>query len=189
LYKELVPEKIETKEFEVGELGLEPIRCEIINVKINDPGMFRSKYSSYFIKTFPKGWVSERRFESFVELRNMLLKNYPGYIVPPILSKVEKKLEQHDLDKRKFYLEKFLNDAVAHPVLKNSKLLFYFLSLPSEKEYESKGKPFSKTRLPKEIKDFSTLEGSAKVAYDGTLAKYCYTIVNANSMLKDYHRQ
>lgn len=184
-----MPEKIETKAFEVGELGLEPIRCEIINVKINDPGMFRSKYSSYFVKTSPKGWVSERKFESFVELRNLLLRNYPGYIIPPILSKTEKKLEQHDLEKRKFYLERFLNDAVTHPALKNSKLMFYFLSLPSEKEYESKAKPFSKTCLPKEIKSFSTLEGSAKIAYDGALAKYCYTLVNGNTLLKDYHKE
>lgn len=189
LYKETVPDKIVTKTFEVGELGLEPIRCEITNVKVNDPGMFRSKYSSYFVKTFPKGWVSERKYESFVELRNLLLKNYPGYIIPPILSKTEKKLEQHDLDKRKYYLERFLNDVVEHPVLKNSKIVFFFLSVTSEKEFESKIKPFAKAKLPKEVKDFSTLEGSAKIAYDSALAKYCYTLSNGNSLLKEYHRE
>lgn len=184
-----MPDKIVTKTFEVGELGLEPIRCEIISAKVSGQGMFRSKYSSYLVKTLPKGWTSERRFESFVELRNLLLKNHPGYIIPPILSKVEKKLEQHDLDKRKCYLERFLNDVVVHPVLKNSNIVFLFLSLASEKEYELKIKPFAKAKLPKEVKDFSTLEGSAKIAYDSALAKYCYTLSNGNVLLKDYHRE
>lgn len=184
-----MPDAISTLNLEENIIGSEEIKCEIIDVKLIDPGIFRSKYTSYFIKTIEKDWTVERKFEAFVELRNILLKTYPGYIIPPIISKTEKKFDKQDLSKRKYYLGKFLNDILAHPVLRTASIVFFFLSLTSEKEYESKSKPYTKVKPLKDVKDFHTLEGNAKIAYNPELVKYCYTLSQGNSKLKEYHKE
>lgn len=174
---------------EVGGFGDEKIRCEIIEAKLMNPGIFKSKYSSFFIKTIPKGWVAERKFENFIELRNIITKSYPGYIVPPLPCKIEKKFEKEDIEKKKHYLQVFLNDLLKHPVLRNSNIFFQFLSLPSEKEYELKAKSHKKANPPKYVSDFHTFESSARVSYDNALTKYCSALNTGNSKLKDLYKE
>eukprot|EP00826_Nyctotherus_ovalis_P002689 TRINITY_DN10542_c0_g1_i5.p1 TRINITY_DN10542_c0_g1~~TRINITY_DN10542_c0_g1_i5.p1 ORF type:complete len:121 (-),score=32.81 TRINITY_DN10542_c0_g1_i5:23-385(-) len=97
-----MPEEVKTLGLETGGIGSGVHRCEIVDAKVIDPGLFKSKYTSYFIKTTPEGWVAERRFKAFVTLRETLCKMYPGYIVPPLLCTVEKKLEKEDVEKKRY---------------------------------------------------------------------------------------
>ena len=189
MYREPVPDEIKTQALETGGLDKTPVTCEIIESKVIDPGIFKSKFSSYFVKTLPNNWVAERKFENFVNLRNILLKLYPGYIVPPLSAKVEKKLEKADIEKKKNYLQIFLNDLVRHPILRTANILFCFLSMPSEKEYELKAKTYLKMKPPKYANEFCTFEGVAKVSYDVPLSKYCSALAKANVRLKDLHKE
>lgn len=189
MYKEKVPKTLNTKIVEETNFSKVQLTCEIVDVKIIDPGIFRSKYSCYVVKTLPEGWVAERKFGDFVKLREILKKCYPGYVVPPVPSKSEKKVEKHDVEKRGYYFEKFLNDLATHPVLKNSSFFISFLSITSEKEYEAKVKTFAKYNAPKDVSDFVTLEGVAKITYNKPLAKYCNSLLIENNKLKEYQRE
>ena len=164
-------------------------RCEIIEAKVVNPGVFKSNYSSYFIKTVPEGWVAERKYENFLTLRSTLCKMYPGYIVPPITNKVEKKLEKEDIDKKKHYLQLFLNDLMANPILRRANIFHLFISIPSEKEYEAKSKAYIKSKPPKYVQDYHTFEGIARVSFDAPLNKYCSALASRNTKLKELYRE
>ena len=184
-----MPDVIQTQNLENGGIGKEELKCEIIDSKVVDPGFLRSKYSSYSLKTLPKGWIAERKYEAFIDLRDAFTKMYPGYVIPPLSKKPEKKLEPADLDKRRHHLELFLRDVLKHPVLRSSSLLFLFLSVVSEKEYEIKRKVYSKLPLPKDVSEIRTFDGSANVSYDVPLKKYCAGISAGNGRLKELHKE
>ncbi len=189
LYKDELPDTILTQTLENGGIGKENLTCEIINAKVVDPGIFRSKYTSYSLKTLPKAWVAERKYDWFLDLRDTFLKMYPGYIIPPLPRKPEKKLEPSDVEKRRQCLEFFLNDVLKHPVLRTSSLLFLFLSIPSEKEYESKRKVYAKLPLPRDVTEIRTISGNARVSYDTPLKQYCSALGNGNGKLKELQKE
>ena len=99
-------------------------------------GLFSSSYIKYSIKTEPMGWLVKRTFSDIVWLRSTLQKIYPGLIVPPIPKQKVKKTNNEFVTKRKSFLERFFNDLLEHPELRNSKILFYFLSIQDEKKFK-----------------------------------------------------
>ncbi len=150
-----------------------------------DPGVFRSKVGAYVIKTSPKGWTVERKYAAFLEFREALVRMYPGYIVPPLSAKIEKKLEPAYLEKTRHFAELFLNELLKHPVLRSSTLLFVFLSVPSEKEFEAKRKAYAKLPTPHEPVECRTPTTTANVSYDLPLKQYCSSLNSGLSSLKE----
>ena len=83
-----------------------------------------------------KQWLVMRKQSDFNSLRQVLVKLYPGFVVPSLPKKPLKKLEQSLLNKRKVKLQLFLNDTLRHPVLNTCDFLWKFLSVNDEKEFE-----------------------------------------------------
>jgi|NOAtaT_7_FD_contig_21_8792507_length_414_multi_3_in_0_out_0_1 hypothetical protein len=49
--------------------------------------MFGSAYAVYTVKTAPYNWEVSRRFSDFEWLREILVKIFPSFIIPPIPEK------------------------------------------------------------------------------------------------------
>jgi hypothetical protein len=112
---------------------------------------------------------------------------YPGYIVPLIRNKPESKFEKEDIEKKKLYLQLFLNDLMANPILRTANIVHSFLSIPSEKEYQIKVKAYVKGKPPKYVQDYRTFESIARVSFDTSLTKYCSALATGNNQLKDFY--
>lgn len=114
----------------------------------------------------------QRKQSHFDKLRSVLLKLYPGYSVPALPKKRIKDLEEKTLNKRKEKLLAFLDELIKHPVFSSCKMLNDFLSA-SEAEYEKKEAAYIAQESPKEISNFTTIEGMAETkisANDETLS-------------------
>jgi hypothetical protein len=157
-------------------------------MSIIDPGMLRAKYVVYIITSKSKNTTVERRYSDFDNLRRELIKLYPGYIIPSIpKKKVGKGFENAFLQKRMTALQSFLNELMIHPLLKSSELVLAFLTV-SNKEWEAKTKSFAKTLPPKEVSQYRTIEGNARIELSNDIEHYCDRIVDLNGTLEDSYR-
>ena len=64
----------------------------MISVTISEPtemdgGLIYGKYIVYKVITDPFGWNVQRRYSDFDWLRQLLIKFYPGFNVPPLPKK------------------------------------------------------------------------------------------------------
>ena len=120
----------------------------------------------YIIFTKELNASVERRYNDFYSLRQELIRLYPGFVVPPIPKKKSgKSLNENFLQKRKNLFQIFLDDLLIHPLLKRCTLTTQFLSMGT-KEWENNVKTFGKSLTPKEVGEYRTLSGKAKVEID-----------------------
>lgn len=70
-----------------------------------------------------------RRYSDFIWLRNVLIKFYPTFIIPPIPNKKANKRLPRQIKKRMRILTYFLNDIVKMPILLNNKYVQGFLTI------------------------------------------------------------
>lgn len=50
-------------------------------------GLFAKSYITYLVKTFPLDYKVCRRYSDFLWLRNILVREYPSYNIPPMSKK------------------------------------------------------------------------------------------------------
>ena len=106
-----------------------------------------------------------RKYTDFIWLYNILKKQFGNCIVPPFFKKKEN-LDINKMNKRVYFMEKFLNGIAAHPILRNSKYFYDFLSINDEKKFIKSKKEYEKNQPPLKIKQFKTLNGEIKVSLD-----------------------
>ena len=143
-----------------GELDI-----EITKPKIEKVGFFSFSYSTYLIVTSTLNLQVRRKYTDFIWLYNILKKQFGNCIVPPLFKKKET-LDIYKMNKRVYFMEKFLNGIAAHPILRSSKYFFDFLSINDEKKFIKSKKEYEKNRPPLNIKQFKTLNGEIKVSFD-----------------------
>lgn len=139
-----------------------------IEIKVSEPqiekgGIFSFSYSSYLIKTSPVSLEVRRRYTDFIWLYNILKKHFVNCIIPPLFKKKDKLIKEK-MEKKIYFLEKFLNDISIHPLLRNSNIFYDFISIKNEKEFIEKKNKYEKTEAPSNIKKIKTLNGETKVS-------------------------
>ena len=138
------------------------IEIKVSNPTVEKAGMFSFSYSSYLIETYPLNLQVKRKYADFLWLYNILKSQFVNYIVPPFFKKKDK------LDKitqRVYFIQKFLNGIAIHPVLKNSKIFYDFISIKDDKEFNKKKNDYSKLQSPTSIRKIKTLNGQIKVSF------------------------
>eukprot|EP00826_Nyctotherus_ovalis_P013293 TRINITY_DN1356_c0_g4_i1.p1 TRINITY_DN1356_c0_g4~~TRINITY_DN1356_c0_g4_i1.p1 ORF type:complete len:398 (+),score=92.63 TRINITY_DN1356_c0_g4_i1:628-1821(+) len=161
--------------------------CESSTQLVN-PGLFHTKYIAYTIIVNPSGEEIVRRYSDFDALRQELVKNYPGYVIPAIpKKKITKKSETTFVQKRQDLLQRFLNELLRHPVLKNSELVHQFLTL-SSKDWELRVRTTAKASFAKEMSDLRTVQGAAKVEITEENIKYCEQLSPMIAMAKERYK-
>lgn len=129
-------------------------------------GFFSKSYVTYLITTNPLNLKVRRRYSDFEWFRQML-QNFYNYNVIPSTPKKSKigidKFGDPFLQKRMRTLEKFLNYALKNPVLKSSQILYDFISIEKDADFQKKKKEYEKIKPSTNINDFQMPNGSANV--------------------------
>ena len=60
---------------------------------------------------------------------------------------------------------------VIHPVLKNLKVVYDFLSLQKDSDFQKCKKSYEKSKLPSKANDFVTMDGTANIEINSTKDK------------------
>ena len=151
-------------------IGKTPITdLQKITIKVSDPqvekkGYFSFSYSTYLIHSEELNIKIRRKFSDVLWLYETLKQFYNNYVVPPFYKKVDS-TESEMMKSITNIIETFLNNVGIHPVLRNSKMFYEFLSIKNEKEFEQKMQSYKKMKIKSDIKNMRTLNGEIKWGY------------------------
>ena len=102
----------------------------------------------------------KRKYSDFEWLRKTLLKLYPGYYIPPLPVKtLNIKAKEKKIYKYQRLLEKFLNELIEDNLIKNSSILYLFLSTKKNEDFESIKQKYDKHENVVYLKNFYSRNG------------------------------
>ena len=143
---------------------------EGIIVKVSSPekkegGIFSKSFISYLVETAPFNFRTRKRYSDFLWLRNSLSLIYSHCVIPPLCKKnYVDRFSEVLINKRMRSIEKFIQGLLIHPLIKNSQILYDFLSIEKETEFHKKKQKYGKVTAPTQVKEIKTLEGDIKIS-------------------------
>ena len=141
-----------------------------IIVKVSNPekvsgGIFSKSFISYTLETQPFNFKTKKRYSDFLWLRKTLSLMYSNCVIPPLCKKnYVDRFNETLINKRMRSIEKFLNGLLIHPLIKNSQILFDFLSVQNEEDFYKKKKKYGKITSPTHVGEIKTVEGDIKIS-------------------------
>ncbi len=165
---------IECRKLDKTELNDKNIAIEVKNPTEKAGGMFTKAFILYDVITTPMNWSVQRRFSDFDALRQILVKYYPSYHVPPLPSKKigNRRFDIDFIMKRMKFLNLFINNVVKREEFKASEILIAFLSYTDRGKFEAKFKEYQ-TQVPSSyVEDYKNLEGKVTISHDEGNEKY-----------------
>ena len=144
---------------------IEKLEIEVTNPKIEKNGIFSFSHSTYLISTPALKVQVKRKFTDFLWLYNILKKQFVNCIVPPFLKKKEN-LDKNKMLKKIYFIEKFLNGIALHPILRNSKIFYDFLSMQDVKKFVKLKNEYDKMPSPLISRKVKNLDGQMKVYFN-----------------------
>ena len=155
----------------------------MISVTISEPtemdgGLIYGKYIVYKVITDPFGWNVQRRYSDFDWLRQLLIKFYPGFNIPPLPKKnaSSRRFENDFVMKRMKFLELFINNVIENESFKANECLLAFLSYNDREKFDAKLKELSSFNPSNYIEDYKTLDGKIIISHDERNEKYFVNI-------------
>ena len=165
---------MDCRKLDKTELSEKNISIEVKNPTEKAGGMFSKSFILYDVVTTPMNWSVQRRFSDFDSLRQIIVKYYPSYLVPPLPSK-KMGNRRFDLDfimKRMKFLNLFINNLVKREEFKSSEILIAFLSYTDRGKFEAKLREYQ-TQVPSSyVEDYKNLEGKVIISHDEGNEKY-----------------
>ena len=155
-----------------------------IIVKISSPekkegGIFSKSYVSYLVETEPFAFQTRKRFSDFLWLRKTLASVYSHCVIPPLCKKnYADRFSEYLVNKRMRSIEKYFAGLLIHPLIRNSQILYDFLSTEKEQEFYKKKKNYGKLTAPTTVKEFKTLEGDIKISVTKEKEMYLTNIID-----------
>ena len=165
---------IECRKLEKTELSDKNISVEVKNPTEKAGGMFAKAFILYDVATSPMNWNVQRRYSDFDALRQILIKYYPSFHIPPLPSKKigNRRFDLDFIMKRMKFLNLFINNVVKREDFKASEILIAFLSYTDRGKFEAKFKEFQ-TQVPSSyVEDYKNLEGKVTISHDEGNEKY-----------------
>jgi hypothetical protein len=155
-----------------------------VTVEVKNPvekagGLFTKAFILYDVTTSPMNWTVQRRFSDFDALRQILVKYYPSYHVPPMPAKkiTNRRFEIDFIMKRMKFLNLFINNVLKREEFKASEILIAFLSYTDRGKFEAKFREYQ-TQVPSSyVEDYKNLEGKVTISHDEGNEKY-YTNIS-----------
>ena len=153
---------------------------DVIKIKVSSPmkeyestglkGFFvKTIYYSFLLESFDLKLNRRRRYTDFEWLRKTLCKLYPGNYIPPLPSKTLNVNKPEKIEKYLSYIQSFIDGIMEDKLLKNSSLVYLFLSTEKEKDLKSVMEKYNKVEKPKQLKYFYNREG--KIILDEDILK------------------
>ena len=159
----IIPEFTDCQKAEINALNNQ----ENIEITVTDPqkvnnGFFSKTYINFLITTSPINLKVRRKHYDFVWLRERLATIFNLNVLPRLPRKGKVNGDTH-INKRMRNLQLFLNYLLKDNLIKNSQILYDFLSIEKEEDFEKKRKIYNKLKTPLEIKDIKSLDGKLKI--------------------------
>ena len=175
----ITPEFLKCQKSETTELS----KYNDIQIIVNDPqkvnnGFFSKAFINFLITTNPLNITVRRKHADFVWLRERLSIIFNLNVLPRLPKKGKVNEDKH-INKRMRNLERFLNYLVKDPLIKNSNILYDFLSIEKEDEFEKrKKKIYNRMKTPIELKDIKTVDGKIRINVTSNKEVYLDNIKN-----------
>lgn len=155
---------------------------KFLEITLKDPkekesGLFSNNYIQYTVLTKPLNFHVYRRYNDFYLLRKLLVKYFPLTQIPPLPPKKmgSKRFTAKFIRKRMKFLTIFINNVAANETLKNSEILYIFLSQNKRETFEQKFKELAEKNfgllVTDDLKNYTNLEG--KITVNNNSAKGC----------------
>jgi hypothetical protein len=141
------------------------LRVSIESHEVVNRSFFSSDYVMYHVRVLPAGFTCKRNLQDFEKLRRQLESVYPGLRMPYLerIGWLDSELAPEIIARNKKYLEFFLADLVAHPELRNSRILEDFLTLRDHKQVKRKFEEYAKLKKISALEELCLLEGQVHV--------------------------
>ena len=161
-----LPEKLKCQNVEEEYLG----QYDDLPIKIGFPEKvdkgFLKKTVTYFTAiAVPLGKVVKRSFEDFEWLRNKLTKMF-DYNFIPSLPKVNPILGIENEEETTRGLEKFMHYLSLDPLIKNSQILYDFLSIENYDEFKKQQKEYEVITPCTDVQEFKSITGEISIDFN-----------------------
>lgn len=195
-------EKKEEKNYDYGFRLPEKIKCQSVEeteisqykdlpIKIGMPekvgkSIIKKKAMTYFTTiAVPLNKVVKRSFDDFEWLRLKLNKMFDSNFIPS-LPKMNPILGINNDEQMSRSIEKFMHYLSLDPIIKNSQILYDFLSIENYDDFTKKKKEYEVITPCNDIQDFKSITGEIDINFDDQKEKSLVTIkdfCNNNSKL------
>ena len=198
--------KEKSEEFNYGIISKNEMQClKVLNNEISNCNniqitvgsfekvegkIFSKSYVSYLVTTMPFNWNVRRRFSDFEWLRQTLVNHYNYCLIPSVPKKpknlnkiMNDKFDKEFLSKRSRNFEKFLNYIIIDPILKNTQLIYDFLFLEKDDEFQKMKKSYDKLKTTTfNISKILTTDGKTIIEINEEKEKYFNDIKESTSL-------
>ena len=152
-------------------------KYETLHIKISSP---KKEYEStglkgFFMKTVYYTFLLEnnelklnkrRRYTDFEWLRRTFCRLFPGYYITPLPLKGLNVNKPEKIEKYQRYLQKFIDGIMEDKLLKNSSLLYLFLSSEKESDLINIMNKYDEVKKPRDLKYFYSRDGKIILDYE-----------------------
>ena len=161
-----LPEKLKCQNVEETEIS----RYEDLPIKIGfpekvDKGFLKKTVTFFTTIAVPLGKVVKRSFEDFEWLRQKLNKMFDSNFIPS-LPKLNPLLGIENEEETTRGLEKFMQYLSLDPIIKNSQILYDFLSIEDYNQFTKKKKEYEFITPCNDIQEFKSITGEIDINFD-----------------------
>ena len=161
-----LPDKLKCQNVEETEIS----QYDDLPIKIGFPEKvdkgFLKKTVTYFTTiAVPLGKVVKRSFEDFEWLRQKLIKMFDSNFIPS-LPKLNPILGIEDDEATTRDIEKFMQYLSLDPIIKNSQILYDFLSIENYDQFVKKKKEYEFITPCNDIQEFKSITGEIDINFD-----------------------
>ena len=183
-----LPDKMKCQNVEETEISkFDDLPIKIGGVEKKGKSILKKSITYFTTITDPLNKIVKRSFDDFEWLRLKLTKMFDSNFIPslpkmnPILG-----IENEDATMRS--IEKFMHYLSLDPIIKNSQILYDFLSIENYDDFIKKKKDYEVITPCNDIQDFKSITGEIDVGFDDEKEKRFKTIkefCSINSRLLD----
>lgn len=166
-------------------------KVENIEITVSDPekketGFIKKTHIAYLVTTNPLNFKVRRRFSEINWLRQALLNIFPTNLIPVTPKKTKfgsDNFAEEFIQKRARGAYRFFNYLVKDPIIKDSQILYDFLFVASENDFNNKKKTYDNIKPLTEVQDFKSNDGKVNLLITGQNENYLENIkdnVNIN---------
>ena len=144
----------------LGETPLSSVKNLVITISSPEKieGTFLTKtFVTYLVTTKEPKLSVKRRYSDFVWFHQTLLYLYPYIVIPPIPKKNKigiDNLSEVFISKRMRYLQKFMDWLITNPIIKSSDILYEFLRIEAEEDFNKLKLKYQKVAKPMNLIEF-----------------------------------
>ena len=161
------------------------VKIEITLGEKKTGSLFSKSYQTYEISVPLLNLKVIRRYSDFEWLRQTLVSMFTSSVIPPIPKKNKiggDRFKEQFLEKRTRTLEKFLNLLLQDPNIKSSKILYDFISIEQDNQFNDAKKSYNNYKPPQQLKDYQTVTGKIDIKVDEGNEIYYQNIKNQTEL-------